>query len=88
MAPAVFKKAWLPLERLTTAQEVADALPVTRRCRARSLGWATSDRWHVAGLLPEHDIDRRGHLQPTALAGSRMHCRGEAWRSTTSGSCA
>jgi hypothetical protein len=56
------------LELVTTAQEAADALPVTRRCRALRLGRATYDRWPAAGPMPEQDIARRGHRQQIALA--------------------
>jgi putative transposase len=55
------------LELVTTAQEAADALPVTRRCRALRLGRATYYRWHAAGPMPDQDIALRGHLQQIAL---------------------
>jgi putative transposase len=55
------------LELVTTAQEAADALPVTRICRALRLGRATYYRWHAAGPMPDQDIALRGHLQQIAL---------------------
>jgi putative transposase len=55
------------LELVTTAQEAADALPVTRICRALRLGRATYYRWHTAGPMPDQDLALRGHLQQIAL---------------------
>lgn len=55
------------LDLVTPAQEAADALPVTRICRALSLGRATYYRWHAARPMPDQDIELRGHRQQMTL---------------------
>ncbi len=55
------------LDLVATAQEAADAPPVTRICHALGLERATSYRWRAAGPAPDPDVDLRGHIQQIAV---------------------
>ena len=47
------------VELVATAQASADALPVTRVCRALGLSRATYDRWRPAAPRPDRDRELR-----------------------------
>jgi putative transposase len=58
---------------VTAAQESAAALPVTRICRALSLGRATYYRWQKARPEPDADVELRAQIQ---LIASEMPAYG------------
>jgi putative transposase len=55
------------LDLVATAQESADAPPVTRICHALRLERATYYRWRAAGPTPDPDVELRGRIQQIAL---------------------
>jgi putative transposase len=55
------------LELVATAQESANALPVTWICQTLGLGRATYYRWRAAGTRPDPDVELRGHMQQIAV---------------------
>jgi putative transposase len=55
------------VELVATAQESADALPLTHVCQALALSRATYYRWLLVGPAPDEDMALRAQIQDIAL---------------------
>jgi transposase InsO family protein len=55
------------LELVATAQQSADAFPLTRMCQALGLSRATYYRWQAAAPVPDQDMEVRARLQAIAV---------------------
>jgi putative transposase len=55
------------VELVATAQQSAEAVPLTRVCQALALCRATDDRGQLATPVPDQDMEVRAQIQAIAL---------------------